>query len=100
LQRFKDLRVLESPASKPPGFSLDDFIAVGGLGFGYGKTKQVELHVSHWLGVKLQETPLSLEQKIVENADGSWIVNATVPDCHAFQWWVMSMGENIIGRER
>jgi hypothetical protein len=96
LQRFKDLRVLESPASKPPGFSLDDFIAGGGLGFGYGKTKQVELQVSHWLGVKLQETPLSLDQKIGENVDGSWIVNATVPDCHAFGWWVMSMGDNIL----
>jgi hypothetical protein len=46
--------------------------------------------------VKLQETPLSLDQKIGENVDGSWIVNATVPDCHAFDWWVMSMGENIL----
>jgi hypothetical protein len=45
--------------------------------------------------VKLQETPLSLDQKIGENVDGSWIVNATVPDCHAFDWWVMSMGGNI-----
>lgn len=96
LQRFVDLRMLEQAASKPPGFSLDDYIALGGFGFSSGKTKQVELHVAHWLGVKLQETPLSSDQKIVENADGSWIVNATVPDCQAFDWWVMSMGENIL----
>jgi hypothetical protein len=100
LQRFVDLRVLEQVASKPPGFSLDDYIAQGGFGFGSGKTKQVELHVAHWLGVKLLETPLSLDQKIDENADGSWIVTATVPDCQAFDWWVMSMGENILACEK
>lgn len=96
LQRFINLRPLEQVASKPPGFSLDNYIALGGFGFGSGTSKQVELHVVHWLGIKLMETPLSLDQKIVENADGSWIVTATVPDCQAFDWWVMSMGENVI----
>lgn len=96
LHRFIDLWVLEETAAKPPGFSLDGYIAMGGFGFSSGETKQVELHVVHWLGVKLQETPLSSDQKISENADGSWIVNATVPDCQAFDWWVMSMGENIL----
>lgn len=95
LQRFIDLRLREQVASKPTGFLLDDYIALGGFGFSSGKTKQVELYVVHWLGVKLLETPLSFDQKIVKSKDGTWVVNATVPDCQAFDWWVMSMGENI-----
>jgi hypothetical protein len=94
LHRIVDVRLIDRNAVRPAGFLLDDYIAKGGFQYSDGTLRKVTLEVAHWLGVRLEETPLSDDQKIEPAEGGRWTVTATVPNSRGFEWWLMTMGED------
>jgi len=82
------------PAKRPSGFDLDDYIQAGGLHFGNGKNIRLKAFVSEYLANILEETPLSVDQKL--NRLGDQIkLTATVADSWEMTWWLMSHGAGI-----
>jgi predicted DNA-binding transcriptional regulator YafY len=79
---------------RPAGFDLDAYIEAGGLQFGNGKTIRLSAWVSPWLAKILEETPLSVDQKIA-HFDEKIKLTATVSDSWQLTWWLMSQGPGI-----
>lgn len=46
-------------------------------------------------GWHLHETPLSKDQEIIYDQEGSFLLKATVADSHHLVWWIMSLGDRI-----
>ncbi|MBI5627125.1 MAG: WYL domain-containing protein, partial [Nitrosomonadales bacterium] len=82
------------PIKRPDGFDLDAYIQAGGLHFGNGKTVRLSAWVTEWLARILEETPLSLDQKLQSEGDRVKLT-ATVADSWQLHWWLMSQGNGI-----
>lgn len=78
-----------TPLTKPSGFSLDAFVAEGGVQFGSKEIISLKMWVSPVLGRSLGETPLSKDQKMQPVSDG-FILTATLPNTWRLNWWILS----------
>lgn len=45
--------------------------------------------------IHLEETPLSDDQRLTEQADGNVLVEATVADTGQLRWWLLGFGGRI-----
>ena len=70
LHRVRSARRLHLPAARPDGFSLQTFIAQGGLQFGATRDIDLEAWVSSMLGAQLIETRLCDNQLLTPADDG------------------------------
>ena len=43
----------------------------------------------------LLETPLSLDQRVVERKDGTLAITATVVDSAMLEWWLRGFGDAV-----
>ena len=96
LHRMSSPRLLEKPATKLAGFTLQEYVASGELQFQEqpGTIKLVALF-EPYAAAHLVETPLSRDQRVKETADG-WIrVESTVQDTQQLRWWLLSFGDNV-----
>lgn len=94
MQRIKRAAVLDAPAKRPPGFTLDRYLAQGGGQFGQGETVTLKAKVSPELTRLLEETPLSNDQKITSRA-GVHTLTATVRRSWQLDFWIRSQGPSI-----
>ena len=94
VHRIRAAKITIQPASRPEGFSLDDYIRHGGLQFGNGKTIQLVAEVSDWLATILTETPLSDNQVLKKNGE-EFRLTATIDDTWQLHWWILSLGDEI-----
>ena len=87
-------RCLDTHRYRPEGFSLDDYIARGGLQFGDGATLRLEARVAPWLAEILAETPLADDQQLVPSGE-DFRLTATVADSWQLRWWILSQGAGL-----
>ncbi len=81
---------------RPAGFSLDDFIAQGGMEFGEGGNIQLRAEVSTTLACYLQESQLSEKQQLKPRKNGKYGLEVTIKDSWRLQFWLLSQGPEIV----
>jgi predicted DNA-binding transcriptional regulator YafY len=95
MHRVLSAEPLPTPVIRPPGFSLDAYLAAGALGWSAGEVAQLVLRFSSAAGAHLYETPLAVDQTITVLADGRLQVMATVQQTQQLSWWLMGFGEAV-----
>lgn len=86
--------VLDEPAQRHKGFSLDTFLASGAAQFGTGSTIALKARVADDLARLLEETPISKDQKITTRS-GVHTLTATVMESWQLHFWLRSQGPGI-----
>ena len=94
LQRIVRAETTDQPADIPPGFSLDAFLAKGGMAFGAEETIRLKARINGELALILAETPLGDDQRITGRGDGYHLA-VTVPDSWQIGFWILSQGPRI-----
>ena len=96
LHRFSSVEILEDAIKAPKGFNLDKAIANGLADFAnQGEPIKLEIRCNEWVAGYLAETPLSVDQKIVQDANGWVRITATVNDTWQLCWWLMGQGAGL-----
>lgn len=91
LHRIQTAELMAKP-SGIEGFDLEGWIGAGGLGFGGHEEVGLELRLWERLGDLLKETPLAADQRVLEQDDGSQLLQATVRDTAQLRRWLLSLG--------
>jgi predicted DNA-binding transcriptional regulator YafY len=97
VHRFQSVEMTDEPCRKPEGFTLDDYLKGGVLGFpveGEG-TIMLKALFSRAAAAHLHESPLSADQVLTDQADGTGLVEAEVLDTHQLRWWLLSFGDQV-----
>jgi predicted DNA-binding transcriptional regulator YafY len=94
IHRIASATVLDEPALRPKGFSLDAFLASGAAQFGSGSAIVLRARVSDDLARLLDETPISKDQKITRRT-GVHTLTATVMESWQLHFWILSQGPAI-----
>ena len=96
LHRISAVQNTYETVKRPKGFSLKQFIDDGGMGFGEATPINLVARVSPMLARELEETKLSVHQKI--RPDGDWFrIEATVQDTWQLRWWLLAkMGDLVV----
>lgn len=94
IHRIASATVLDEPALRPKGFSLDSFLAGGGAQFGSGGAIVLKARVSDGLARLLEETPISKDQKFTTRS-GVHTLTATVQESWQLHFWLLSQGPAI-----
>ena len=89
IHRIASATVLDQPALRPTGFSLDAFLANGAAQFGSGSAIVLKARVSDELVRLLDETPISKDQKITTRS-GVHSITATVIESWQLHFWLLS----------
>ena len=95
LHRFEAAEILSETTQYPENFDIDEEIAKGRLDFGAGDTITLKAKFTAEAGEHLFETPLSLDQSIEPQADGSLLVTANVADTPQLLWWLLALGAGV-----
>lgn len=96
LHRMSSARLLEKPATRPAGFTLQEYIASGELQF-QEQPSAVRLVAlfDAYAAAHLLETPLSRDQQVKNARDGRLRVEATVQDTQQLRWWLLGFGDKV-----
>ena len=78
----------------PNDFSIDEEIKKGKFGFGEANNIVLHAYIDKWLCQILEETPLSVDQKIIQD-DNYPYLTATVQNTWQLTWWLLSLGDGI-----
>ena len=87
-----------APARRQAGFDLDQAIAAGKADFGQGKLIDLELRVRGYLATLLSVCPLSLDQRLRDEPEGSPFVlrvTARLPSTGQLLRWLLGAGDNL-----
>lgn len=95
LHRFHSATVLTSSFERPKDFDLKRYEDDGRFGFGDGERVRLSFRIDRDRGAFLQETPLSADQKVVEHADSTLSISATVVDSAMLEWWLLGFGDAL-----
>ena len=96
LHRIRAVTVTNDPAERPKDFSLDGFLAEGGMQFGEGPQVRLKAIVSNKLACYLQESPLSPEQKLKSIDKEHYRFEVSVKDSWQLGFWILSQGAEIV----
>ena len=94
LHRIRNAENTYDAAKKPENFDIDEYIDKGELNFGSGKQIKISAWVVDDLAKTLNETPLSVDQKLIEGGEYVKLI-ATILDTCQLSWWLASQGNNI-----
>lgn len=94
LHRVKTVRKLEEKVKKPAGYTLKNYLETGALGYLSGKEIKLVVRFTKEACAHLRETPLSKDQKMVEEKSGLIRVEATVQNTDQLFFWLMGFGGN------
>ena len=106
IKTYSDLRILaihrvlsatqlDIPSIRPKKFDLDDYLATGAFGWITNRTVKFKALFSSEAGNHLYETPLSEDQRVVEEEDGRLKVSATIQQNHQLIWWLLGFGADV-----
>jgi predicted DNA-binding transcriptional regulator YafY len=95
--RFSSIMITDINISdKSQQLDVASFIKDGAFGMLRSPEKiKFVARIENLRGWHLYETPLSDDQMIVEDQEGSFLLKATVIDSQYLLWWVLSMGSRI-----
>lgn len=94
LHRIRNATNTFEVAKRLENFDLDEYIDKGELNFGNGKEIKFSAWIDDNLAKTLNETPLSIDQKLIEGGEYVKLI-ATVPDTYQLTWWIMSQGDSL-----
>lgn len=95
LHRMSSAELSEQPIESNIEFDLKAYLAGGALQFSSGDTVLLTFRAYHSDVIQLlRESPLSEDQRIVEQ-DDLFLVSATVANSWQLRWWLMSWGEHV-----
>lgn len=96
LHRIINATQLDETALFPEEFTLDKYIAEGTFNYRVGEgTIQLVAIFEKDAAIHLEETPLSEDQQLTDQEDGSVLVKATVGDTRQLRWWLLGFGGRI-----
>ena len=87
-----------TPARAAAGFDLDQVIASGKIDFGQGQMIDLELRVRGYLATLLATCPLSDDQHLVDEPEGSDFllrVTARIPSTGQLLRWLLGAGDKV-----
>lgn len=82
------------PFQRPPGFDLQRYENEGRFGFSTGRMVDLVFRLPRLAGVHLTESPLSVNQTVVETEDG-YQLTATVAESEQLKWWLRGFGRDL-----
>jgi len=96
-QRINKISLVDQPRVQPDNFSLDDYIARGGFGLRQsGLDLNLKFRLKAVWARHLEETPMTVDQKLTQLDDGWTMVEATVADTSQIRWWLRGFGSDLI----
>ncbi|HDR1021604.1 TPA: WYL domain-containing protein [Pasteurella multocida] len=95
LHRFLDVEASTFTFQRPKDFNLKQYMNEARFGFGMGKKVRLTFHIDRLQGFYLLETPLSDDQKIIEENEDYYVLQATVVESAMLDGWIASYGEEI-----
>jgi predicted DNA-binding transcriptional regulator YafY len=94
LHRITSARATAREFERPKEFDLQKYDNDGRFGFGEGKQIRLTFRITKAAGQHLLESPLSLDQQVVELED-HYEISATVVDSARLQWWLRGFGDAV-----
>jgi predicted DNA-binding transcriptional regulator YafY len=94
LHRINTAKITSLPFTPPKHFNLETYDADGKFGFGEGHRIRLSFQISKEAGLHLLESPLSLDQTVIELED-DYHITATVVDAARLEWWLRGFGDQI-----
>lgn len=96
LHRFNKVKKLKAIVKAPEGFDLDKFINSGRANFAnQGEPIQLTILCTEWVANMLSETPLAIDQNMMQEPDGRTRVTAIVNDTWQLRWWLLGQGAGL-----
>lgn len=87
--------LLDQPRRLPENFDLDTYIRTGGFEYPEGEPIPLVALFQRGAARHLEETPLSDDQRIVDEDDGRVRLTATVNDTPLLRWWLLGFGSGV-----
>jgi len=94
LHRIITARATTFTFKRPAGFDLNKYDVEGHFGYGNGERIRLSFQIEKEAGLHLLESPLSVDQQVVE-MDDVYEITATVVDSAMLEWWLRGFGENV-----
>ena len=95
LHRIREATMIEEPAVRPKGFSLDAYIGEGAFGYPVSAAPiRLRVIFDEGAAMHLHETPLSKDQTLTVKEDGRELLDATVQDTSELRWWLLGFGSS------
>lgn len=95
LHRIRAVTATDDPACRPKDFSLDRFLAEGGMQFGEGPQIRLKAVVTNNLACYLEESLLSPDQKLKPIDKEHYRFEVVIKDSWQLQFWILSQGAEI-----
>lgn len=95
LHRVEKAEMLHTPSRVPKEFSIDEYITSGAFGFVAAGSITLTAIFSRQAGEHLMESPLSIDQTLIELEDGRLELRATVPETLQLCWWLLGLGDGV-----
>jgi len=96
-QRINKISLVDQPRVQSDNFSLDDYIARGGFGLRQsGLDLKLKFRLKTVWARHLEETLMTVDQKLTQLDDGWTMVEATVADTSQIRWWLRGFGSDLI----
>ena len=95
LHRMVSVQMTKEPSNRPDSFSLEGFLAGGGMQFGDAGMIRLKAVVSTKLACYLAESPLTKDQKLIPLEKDLHVLTATIKDSWQLHFWILSQGAEI-----
>lgn len=93
MHRFHSVTPTDEPATSPEGFNLEEYTLE--LSFPVGDNIKLRvLFYDHADVERLRETPIAVDQQIIEKKSG-WQLQATIANSYQLRWWLRGYGERV-----
>ena len=96
LHRILTARATTLTFERPKEFDLKQYDDDGRFGYGDGQHIRLNFRIEKDAGLHLLESPLSVDQQVVELED-AYEITATVVDSAMLEWWLRGFGESVSG---
>ncbi|WP_044470431.1 helix-turn-helix transcriptional regulator [Mannheimia massilioguelmaensis] len=95
LHRLQKAEISTFSFERPVDFNLQRYQDEGNLGFSNQGKIRLSFSIERGEGFHLTETPLSKDQKLLEESEEHYRFQATVADNDMLKWWLRRFGDNI-----
>jgi predicted DNA-binding transcriptional regulator YafY len=100
LHRILEATVTNSKANQPKDFNLESYVNEGNMGFNHPEDSdinsiKIKAVFTSGAAKHLYETPLSNDQQLNEQEDGSIVLTATVQNTSQLMWWILGFGDQV-----
>ena len=96
IHRFKRAEWNGNSSIEPKKFNIDNFIYDQSIGFLHSsRPLKVDVKFEVLAGFHLTETPISKDQQLIQEDDGSYRLKATLPDTSQLRWWLLGFGAQV-----